>query len=441
MRKFRLVAPFIVAMLVLTACPAGDGDGDGASPGGDGDGDFAGETVSVLAVWGGAELESFQAMVAPWEEETGATVEVESTRDIDAVLQQRVEGGTPPDLAGLPGPGVMAQFARSDDLKPLPQEVQDVLNEEYDPGWAVAGSVDDQLVGVFIKTALKGLIWYNPAQFEAAGYTVPEDYDGLTALVDQIAADGTTPWGIGLESGAATGWPGTDWIEDFVLRQSGPDVYDQWVNGELPWSSPEIRAAFEAFAAWASDEEFVFGGPEVELGTAFGNGGDCLFTDPPGCYLHHQASFMGGEAGFFETNFPDVAVAGETYDFFVMPGIEFNGVTSAGDLFGMFNDTPAAQSLISYLVTAEAQQIWVERGGALSANRNVSPDVYPDEPGRKSAEALTSAETVRFDASDMMPAEMGAAFLEGIVNTVQSPDDLDSILSNLDEVQASAYGQ
>lgn len=437
MRRFRVVTPFIVAMLVLTACPAGEGDG---SPGG-GDGDFSGETVSVLAVWGGAELESFQAMVAPWEEETGATVEVESTRDIDAVLQQRVEGGTPPDLAGLPGPGVMAQFARSGDLKALPQEVQDVLGEQYDPGWAVAGTVDDQLVGVFIKTALKGLIWYNPAQFEAAGYAVPETFDDLTALVDQIAADGTTPWGIGLESGAATGWPGTDWVEDFVLRQSGPDVYDQWVAGELPWSSPEIRAAFEAFATWASDEQYTFGGPEVELGTAFGNGGDCLFSDPPGCYLHHQASFMGGEAGFFETNFPDVAVQGETYDFFVMPGMEFDGVTSAGDLFGMFNDTPAAQSLISYLVTAEAQQIWVERGGALSANKEVSIDAYPDEAGRLSAEALTGAETVRFDASDMMPAEMGAAFLEAIVNTVQNPGDLDATLSNLDEVQASAYGE
>jgi alpha-glucoside transport system substrate-binding protein len=439
MRKFRVTTPFIIAMLVLTACPAGEG-GDG-SPGADGDGDFSGETVSVLAVWGGAELESFQAMVAPWEEETGAIVEVESTRDIDAVLQQRVEGGTPPDLAGLPGPGVMAQFARDGALKPLPQEVQDVLAENYDAGWAAAGSVDDELVGVFIKTAVKGLIWYNPAQFEAAGYTVPEDYDGLTALVDQIAADGTTPWGIGLESGAATGWPGTDWVEDFVLRQSGPEVYDQWVAGELAWSSPEIREAFEAFATWASDEQYTFGGPEVSLGTAFGNGGDCLFSDPPGCYLHHQANFMGGEAGFFQTNFPEVAVVGETYDFFVMPSIEFGGVTSAGDLFGMFNDTPAAQSLITWLVSAEAQQIWVERGGAISANKEVAIDAYPDDVGRKAAEILTGAEVVRFDAGDNMPAEMGAAFLAAIVETVQNPGDLDSILSTLDEVQASAYGE
>lgn len=433
-RRFRYVAPLVVVALVLAACQSE------SSPGGGGDGDISGETVSVLVVWGGAELESFQAMVAPWEEETGATVEIESTRDIDAVLQTRVEGGTPPDVAGLPGPGVMKQFAQDGALVELGQGVRDVLESDYDQGWITAGTVDDQLVGVFIKTAIKGLIWYNPAQFEAADYSVPEDWDGMTALVEQIVDDGSTPWGIGLESGAATGWPGTDWIEDFVLRQSGPEVYDQWVNGELAWSSDEISGAFSAFLDWASDDTYVDGGPSTVLGTNFGNGGDCLFGEPPGCYLHHQASFMGGEAGFFETNFPDVAAPGETYDFFVMPGIEFNGVTAAGDLFGMFNDTEAAQSLMAWLVTAEAQQIWVERGGALSANTNVPPDVYPDEPGQKSAAALTGAETVRFDASDLMPAEMGSAFLEAIVNGVQNPGDLDSILADLDEVQASAYG-
>jgi alpha-glucoside transport system substrate-binding protein len=124
-----------------------------------------------------------------------------------------------------------------------------------------------------------------------------------------------------------------------------------------------------------------------------------------------------------------------------MPAIEFDGVTSAGDLFGMFNDTPAAQSLMTWLVSAEAQQIWVERGGAISANKGVAIDAYPDEVGRKAAEILTGAETVRFDAGDNMPAEMGAAFLAAIVETVQNPGDLDSILATLDEAQASAYGE
>jgi alpha-glucoside transport system substrate-binding protein len=442
MSKFRLVAPFMVLMLVLVACGNGDddaspgtGDGDNGSPGAGADLD--GETVSVLVVWGGAELESFEAMIAPFEEETGVEVEIESTRDLNAVLTTRLAGGNPPDVAGLPGPGPMAEFARAGDLKPLPQEVLDVLQSDYDEGVITDATVDDELVGIFVKTSVKGLIFYNPAAMEAGGYSVPEDYAGLESLVSDISADGISPWGIALESGAATGWPATDWIEDFVIRQSGPEVYDQWVNGELAWSSDEIRAAWEAFGAWSTDEAFVNGGPQAVVNTPFGNGGDCMFGDEPECFLHHQASFI---TSFFEENNPEEAVAGETYDFFPMPGIDFDGVVYAGDLFGMFNDTPAAAALMEYLVTADAQQIWVERGGALSANQNVSLDAYPDDTSRRSAEFLVGAETIRFDGSDKMPAEMNEAFFGGILDFVQNPENLDSVLEELDSVQESAYG-
>jgi alpha-glucoside transport system substrate-binding protein len=436
MSKFRFVAPFVAIMLVLTACPAAE---DGASPAatGDGEGQLGG-SVSILAVYADAEEESFLAMIEPWATENGVEIEYTATRDINAQLTTQIDGGNPPDIAGLPGPGPMAQYARDGELVPLDDVIDmDTYSSQYDEGWITAGTVDDQLIAIFTKVAVKGLIFYNPEQFEAAGYEVPEDFDGLTSLVEQIAADGTPPWGVGLESGAASGWPGTDWIEDFVLRQSGPDVYDAWVAGEQAWTSEEIRAAFEAFGAWAADEEFVAGGPNQVINTAFGNGGDCLFADPPECFLHHQASFI---TGFFEDNFPDVAVAGETYDFFPMPGIEFNGVTTAGDLFGMFNDTPQARSLMQYLTTPEAQQIWVERGGAISPNKEVAVDAYPDETSARFAEIIQGAETTRFDASDMFPAEMNEAFFEGILNYVQDPDSLDSVLEELDSVQESAYG-
>ena len=435
MTKFRVVAPFFAIMLALTACPAAE---DGASPAAtDGDGALGG-TVSILAVYADAEEESFQAMIEPWATENGVTIEYTATRDINAQLTTQIAGGNPPDIAGLPGPGPMQQFARDGDLVPLDDVIDmDTYSSQYDQGWITAGTVDDQLVGIFTKVSVKGLIFYNPEQFEAAGYEVPEDFDGLTSLVEQIAADGTPPWGIGLESGAASGWPGTDWIEDFVLRQSGPDVYDAWVAGEQAWTSDEIRSAFEAFGAWAADEQFVAGGPNQVINTAFGNGGDCLFADPPECFLHHQASFI---TGFFEDNFPDVAVAGETYDFFPMPGIEFDGVTTAGDLFGMFNDTPQARSLMQYLTTPEAQRIWVERGGAISPSKEVPVDAYPDETSARFAEIIQSAETTRFDASDLFPSEMNEAFFEGILNYVQDPDSLDSVLEELDSVQESAYG-
>jgi alpha-glucoside transport system substrate-binding protein len=421
----RIASVFMATVLAIAACT-----NDSGSSGG-------GNVVNMLVVFGGDELANFEAMLKPFEDDTGIDVQIESNRDANAILQTRIDGGNPPDVAGLPGPGPMQQFARDGALKEMPDEVKQILTDEFADTYTAAGTVDDKLVGIFAKVSLKGLIWYNPKELEAAGYSIPADFDGLDALVDQIAADGTTPWGIGLESGAATGWPATDWIEDFLVRQAGPDVYDQWWQGTLKWSSPEVKAAFEAFGKWATDPEYTDGGPNKELSTAFGNGGDCLFAKPPKCFLVHQASFM---SGFFETNFPDVAMAGETYDYFMMPPIGFDALTASGDLFGMFNDTDAAKQLMAYLVSADAQEAWVKTGGVLSANNNVPTDAYPDESTKLAAEILSSAEVVRYDASDLMPAAMNDAFFKGIGDYLQAPDQLDSILQGLDDAQASAYG-
>jgi alpha-glucoside transport system substrate-binding protein len=449
-KPWRFLAVLFALGLVLAACNGGADGSPGASDGGAAasicddppeqepveDENLGGE-ISIIAVYADAEQESFEAMIQPWVDRTGVTVNYESTRDINAVLTTRLAGGNPPDVAGLPGPGQMAQYAADGELVPL-TGVIDVARmcEEYGENWINLGSADGEYVGIFTKTSLKGPIWYNPQAFEAANYTVPEDYEGLQTLVQQIADSGTTPWGIGLESDAASGWPGTDWVEDFLLRQAGPDVYNAWWAGEQAWTSDEVRAAFESFGAWATTDEMVSGGPNNALNTNFGNGGDCLFAEPPGCYLHHQASFI---TGFFQDNFPDEAVAGETFDFFMFPEIEYNGVVAAGDLFGMFNDTPQARSLMDYLTTAEAQQIWVERGGALSPNQSVDLNAYPDDISRKSAEALTGAETVVFDGSDLMPADMNAAFWGAILDYVQNPENLDAILEDLDGVQERAY--
>ena len=213
-----------------------------------------GGEINILAVWADAEQEAFEAVIQPWVDRTGVTVNYEATRDINATLTTRIEGGNPPDVAGLPGPGAMAQFARDGSVYSLENVIDtDAMAQEWNEGLIADGSVDGHLVGIFIKVSPKGFIWYNPAAFEDAGYEVPEDWDGLVALSDQIKDDGTTPWGIGLNSGAGSeGWPGTDWIEDFVIRQSGPDIYDAWWQGEQAWTSDEIKEAFEAFGNWAS---------------------------------------------------------------------------------------------------------------------------------------------------------------------------------------------
>jgi alpha-glucoside transport system substrate-binding protein len=393
-------------------------------------GGLTGQSVTVIGTWGGDEEKAFHAMVAPWEASTGAKVNYTGTRDLNTVLTTGVASGVLPDLAGLPGPGQMTQWA--DSLVDL-GTVLDVptYTTETAPALVTLGTVNSKLVGVFIKTAVKGLIWYDPKTLTDLATTPPATWDALKAYITTNKAKATSPWCLGVESGAASGWPGTDWIEDIVLRQAGPDVYQQWYQGKVKWSDPAIKQAWTTFGDVVASS---FGGSSTVNATNFANAGDPLFKTPPGCMFLHQASFITGLGGF------KAAASGTDYNFFPFPDIntQYTGaVEGAGDLFGMFHDTPAARSLMAYLVTAPAQDIWVKIGGALSANKNATD--YPDDISKRSAAILTNAKIFAFDASDLMPSAMNDAFWKGIVQYIKDPTQLDSILANLDTVQKDAY--
>jgi alpha-glucoside transport system substrate-binding protein len=406
------------AMLVVGACSSPSGSG-------------AGQSVTVIGTWGGDEEKAFKEMVKPWETQTGNTVKYTGTRDINTVLTTGVASGVLPDLAGLPGPGQMAEFVKAGALKPL-DDVLDAATykSETAPALVELGTVDGKLSGVFIKAAVKGLIWYSPKLHDYSS-APPTSWDDLLSQAKANKGDAANTWCVGLESGSASGWPGTDWIEDIVLRQAGPKVYNDWWSGKVKWSSPEIKAAFETFGDVLDD---AAGGSNSVLTTAFQNGGDGLFASPPTCVFHHQASFITGLGKFKD------AKAGTDYNFFPFPDIDpanAGAVEGAGDLFGMFHDTDAAKSLMKYLVTAPAQDIWVKIGGALSANKNATS--YPDDIAKRSAALLTSAKTFVFDASDLMPTAMNAAFWTAILDYTKDHSKLESILANLDKVQADAY--
>ncbi|MEW6224955.1 MAG: extracellular solute-binding protein [Chloroflexota bacterium] len=415
-----------------TAAPASEppSSGEPTTPAESPSDDLTGQEVTVIGTWGGSEQEAFLAMVKPWEEQTGARVKYTGTRDLNTVLTTGVASGVLPDLAGLPGPGQMAEWV--DSLVDL-TGVLDVPTYESETAAPLIelGKVNGKLVGVFIKSAVKGLIWYSPKTIDLSG-GAPATWDDLQAVIASNKDKATNAWCVGVESAAASGWPGTDWIEDIVLRQAGPDVYNQWWQGQVKWTDPAIKSAWETFGQVIAD---AYGGGTGVNATNFEVGGDPLFATPPGCLFHHQASFITG-LGAFKT-----AAAGTDYDFFPFPDInsQYSGaVEGAGDLFGMFHDTPAAKSLMAYLVTAPAQDIWVGIGGALSANKNATS--YPDDISKRSAEALLNAKIFVFDASDLMPTAMNNAFWSGIVDYVGNPGQLDSILSDLDSVQADAYG-
>ena len=432
-RRLRTVtASLALFALFVAACSPGQSGGGGTTSGGK-----LGGSVNVLAVWSANEQDSFLAMVKPFEDQTGVKVKYESTRDINATLTTRLQAGNPPELAGLPGPGQMFDFAKNGQLKPLDNVLDmNTMNQEYAPDWVKLGQYNGKTYSIFIKTALKGLVWYDPKNFTAKGYTVPKTWADLTALESKMKADGASPWCIGLESGAASGWPGSDWVKELVLSQSGATPYDAWWQGKQKWSSPEVKAAWQTWANIVPTQ--VYGGSKTMVSTNFADAANPMFTSPPKCYMHNQGSFMSDI--ILKAN-PNVKL-GTDLSFFPLPDVNPANAGShvvAGDLFGMFKDTPQARALIKYLTTPEAQSIWVKRGGAISPNKQVKLSDYPDDLSRQIADTLVNAKVARFDAGDLMPSAMQAQYFKAVLDFAQDPSKLDSILAACDAVQATAY--
>jgi alpha-glucoside transport system substrate-binding protein len=163
-----------------------------------------------------------------------------------------------------------------------------------------------------------------------------------------------------------------------------------------------------------------------------------MFTNPPKCYMLNQASFI---TTFFTSSNPNLKPV-DDFNFFALPDInsQFAGAhVVAGDSWSMFHDTPQARKLINYLTTAEAQDIWVKKGGKLAVNKQVPLDDYPDQLSKLSAQLVVNTKIGKYDATDQMPADMKAAAWKDLVKFIQNQGQLDALLADLDKVQATAY--
>ncbi len=438
MRKLRLsyLLPLMILLSLVFAVACGNGDETTAAPGAPEIG-----SVSVIHQWvSGGEPESFSALVQPWEALTGGSVDDTGTRDLLAIVTTRVKGGNPPDIAALAAPGTMQEFVKDGELVALDSFLDmNKFRSEHSQAWIDLCTVDGKLYCIAWKASNKSTVWYNPKTFEANGIAVPTTWDEVVAASGKLETAGVSPWSIGVESGGASGWPGTDWIGQIVLSQSGPEVYDQWINHEIPFNDPKIKSAWELFGAAALTPGYVPGGANFILSTNFVPASYLPFESPPKAGMYFLGSFA---QGFIEEQFPDLTIE-EDYSFFPFPSIDpqFAGaVTGGADLLVMFKDDPSSRSLMEYFATAAAQQIWVSRGGFTSTNNQVSLDNYPNPLARKVAEQLTTAQSFRFDADDIWGGELQAAFWKGILDYLGDPSSLDSVLDDIEKVAAEQLG-
>ena len=385
------------------------------------------EQLTVFGPWLGPDQATVEQVLADFAAKSGHDVSYVGSDSFEQQILIDAEAGSAPNVSVFPQPGLAADMASRGFLTPLKDGTGDWVAENYaaGPSWVSLGTYADetgadQLYGFFYKVDVKSLVWYSPENFEDAGYEVPETMEDLKALTDQIVADGETPWCIGLGSGGATGWPATDWVEDMMLRTQSPDVYDKWVSNEIPFNAPEVVAAIDEFGFFARNDDYVAGGAGTVASTDFRDSPKGLFSSPPQCYMHRQASFI-------PAFFPEGTEVGEDADFFYFPAYSGKDlgapVLGAGTLWAITNENEAAHDLIEYLQTPAAHEIWMGLGGFLTPHKGVDTSKFADEATKKMNDILLAATTFRFDGSDLMPGGVGAgSFWTGMVDYAGGAD-------------------
>ncbi len=419
---------FTVAVLaVLTGCSKKEGSSNSKKS--------EEGIIRIEGAFRGEEEARFQEIVKIFNEmhkDDGYQVTYEGSPDFEVQIQVETQANTPPDIAVLPQPGTMKRFAEAGLIKALDSDVVAAIDNSYAPVWKELGSYNGQVYGVFHRVNAKSFVWYNKKEWAKRGYKIPATWEKLRALEEQMVSDGITPWTVGFESGAATGWPGTDWLEDMMLRTAGPDVYDKWVNHEIAFNDPVVVKALKYCGEIFLNDKYVYGGASNIVTMNYGDSIKPLFENPPKAMMNRQGNFI---TGFMQQEIQDNME--ENVGVFALPGVDEKWgtpVLGGGDQFVAFSDKPGVKEFLTFLTTWDACAPWARVGGALFPHKNQNFDDYGSSVERDIAKILVNASVFRFDASDLMPTEVGSgSFWTGMVNYVSGAETAEEALKTIEE--------
>lgn len=360
--------------------------------------------VTVFGSFTGRDADAFVASMQRFEADTGIDVRYVGSSRFETDLTERVRRGDAPDLALIPQPGLLQSLAEDGLALPYDADLATAAARDVDPRLVELATVGGAIYASWYSVTPKSLVWYSPAQFRARGLQPPATWDELITLTDEIEASGTTPWCLGVRDGGATGWVATDWVEDLVLRFAGPEVYDGWIDHDVAFTDPAITDAVERFGSIALDRGRVNGGNRAAVEFTIEEAAQQLLGSSPKCLLHRQASFL--------TDFLDrevnVSPDGDLWVFpFPGPADAAPTMIVGGTMAARFDDRPETRRLAAYLTTAEAAGERVRLGGFVSALDTVETNAYPAALNRTVVQWARDAQVLRFDASDLMPPEVG----------------------------------
>jgi alpha-glucoside transport system substrate-binding protein len=425
--KDRAICLFLLSLILIASCQSHRAD----LPSQHTPNKTPTSTVSILTAFNTNEAETFKKTLASFERNTGTIVNIiPADAEFANVVSVAAQGLKTPDLGLFPQPSVLKSLIRDGSIKPLSSEVQKLVRQNFPDALNQTVTHEDNIYGIWIQTALKSLVWYRRDIFTRRGYQPPQTWQELETLSRRMIRDGYTPWCIGVKDEGGSGWVVTDWIEEIMLRLHGDEIYDRWTSHQIPFNSPEVLAAFNLFDKLIRTPNMVYGGREKILATAVEDAAAPMFDRSPRCLMHRQAEWI-------RTQFPSDTTYGKNgkIDVFRLPAmrsIDPKPSLVGGDAIAMFDDRPEVLALVQYLTTNTYGEIRASTGGYLSPHKTIDPNKYPSTIGRTIAQLWQESTTIRIDASDLMPPNVGTgSFWTGGIDFLQGKN-IEEVLQKID---------
>ena len=400
------------------------------------DGQSLSGSLNVLGVTGGAEGDDLVAAMKPFEDATGVKIDYTGSQDQASVLAAGVQAGNAPDIVDSQGAGIAMQYAASGQALSLSEVVgDDELQRNYNAGLLNSVSLNGSVYALWGE-ADTFQVWYDPKTYNGP---TSGTYAELNAWAEQQAAkgDGVAPWCMALEAGAGSGFPGQQWITNMFLKTNGPEKLQQWATGQLPWTSPEVKAAWERFGAVATSDTMVNGGPQAVVSTSIVDYSTGMFSNPQQCRLSMWGNYA---AGLAQGTYPDLKVP-EDMAFFPVPSDDpayaDTQLTAGHTTFALkSNDSPEVRAFLKYWASSAAQSLVAASGRWTVANTRVSMDAYPNAAMKQSAELLQGASTLAVGPETLAPSAVANAYNAGIMAYVQDPTKLDDVLATIQAAES-----
>jgi multiple sugar transport system substrate-binding protein len=273
-------------------------------------------------------------------------------------------------------------------------------------------------------------IYYRKDIYEELGLTEPSNWDEMKSNCQSIVDSGRACYTIG----SKFLWTAGGWFDYLNLRTNGFDFHMDLAAGNVAWTDDRVR---QTFANWRE---------LIDMGAFVENHQNYSWQEAlPFMVNGEAAAYLMGN--FAVAPLREAGLSDDQLDFYQFPAINpdvelaEDAPTDTFHIPANAANKEAAREFLRFVVSAE-EQTEINNGsnlGQLPVNASASID---DDKFLEQGFAMLSSNSpggvAQFFDRDY-PAEMAAEAMQGFQEFMVFPDNLDDILSRLEQVRERVY--